>query len=880
MSKKKKNRNRDNSIEYKEKDHSKYYLFIIKAGIIACLFLPLLIVHNHMFAMQVGKVLVFRTIIEIIVFFYILLIIKKPEYRPKWGLFEISITLFIAVYFFTSFTGANFLRSFWGTAERMGGFFTLLHFWAYFVILISVFKTKRDWKLLFGVSAFVALLSSFYGFGQSVFFWRTILPWIELKDIGIYNEIIKSVTVENFVIINDYRPFGTIGNAGLFTAYILYNLFFGLYLLLRKTEIVRARVLQSRELIDESLRDDQLKESYPRSELLSVSMKIIMKIFYCVTAAFIIIVLIIAGSRSSFLAVISGLFVLALVFLLASKRKIIKVFSIVSIIVLILGSGYVFQNKEQGWVKDNYILARIANISLEGDETRTMTWESSWVGSMDHPILGVGPENYNIVFNKYFNPLHFGGYGYVTWYDKAHNIFLDILTTMGAVGLVSYLGIFGIIYWFLVKNRHRARENLPAFALIASLPVAYFVQNMFWFDDFSSYLMLFLFFAFVSNFFNEELKFEYNVEKGRKIIGFIRKKIGLENDSNSREQIYLFHTESKRKYFIAISGIVLVLMIYYTNVKAWRFHDLTTITVSAFSVRADDSFDWYREAMKNSTYLGRQELFKRFGNFVNTKYAFTGNENAKEIELFRSDMNFAIDEMKKAIDENRHDVQFYSLLGAIYNKYYSNFKSVDRLEENLEKVERADITKWKMRKKNEKHAHLFFVLGEAEKTLQKAVELSPERETVYYEFGQTMVFKKDYKKAIELFKKGVELNPPVPVSHWYLGMAYLNAGKYDDAKIEIEEAIRLGYGYNTVKDILSIVPIYIELKDYVKLEQLYAKVSDLDPNNPDIYVSLALVYKELGDVVSAKKMAEKAMYINEIYRAEGEKFIRELESGM
>jgi tetratricopeptide (TPR) repeat protein len=299
---------------------------------------------------------------------------------------------------------------------------------------------------------------------------------------------------------------------------------------------------------------------------------------------------------------------------------------------------------------------------------------------------------------------------------------------------------------------------------------------------------------------------------------------------------------------MATIGIILTLTIYHTNVKAWRFHDLTTIAVGAFMANADDSFLWYREAMKNSTYLGRQELYKRFGNYANAKYELSDLQDQRKVEEFRYNLKYAISEMENAVAENKEDVQFYSLLGALYNKYYSNFKEPGYIDK-------------------------------AETTLQRAVELSPERETVYYEYGQTMVFKKDYRKAVELFKRGVELNPPVPISHWYLGMAYLNAKEYSSADAEISEAIKLGYGYKTIKDLLSITPIYIELKDYRRLEKIYLDVLDLDPNNPEIYVSLALVYKELGDKTSAIKMAEKAISLDESFRAEGEKFVDELEGG-
>lgn len=781
-------------------DYSKYYLWIVKAGIVACLLLPLLIIKDQIFAMQVGKVLVFRSIMEIVAFFYVLLIIRKEEFRPKWGLFEVSITAYLLVYFMASVVGVNFLRSFWGTAERMGGFFTLFHLWLYFIILTSVYKTKKEWKMLFGITILVAGISSIYAIGQSAFFWRVVLPWLKVQNIDLYLLASKYVTSDNFIITDSWRSFGMVGNAGLFAGYILYNIFFSFYVL-SSTKGMRKKILG-------------LVASLVLFSALSN-----------------------AGTRSAILAALAGIFVLALEYVILSTKKKVKLVSAIFLLCFISGGIFVWANRGEEWVKNSTILSRITSISLDSNESRTMTWESSWKGYLDRPILGVGPENYNIVFNKYFNPLHFTGYGSTSWYDKPHNIFLEVLTTTGLIGFASYMGIFAVIFWFLAMNRSKARENLVGFALVLSLPVAYFVQNMFWFDDFSSYLMLFMFFAFASFFFNEELKFEYNLKEGRKIVGKISDTLDLSRIGN-----WILDNE---KIFLSVFGIILTLSIYSANVKAWRFHDLTTTAVVSFNVNSNDAFLRYKEAIDNSTYLGRQELYKRFGNYVNARYDLSGKETSKEQEIFKQNLEYAISEIENALKENDRDVQFYSLLGALYNKYYSNFRDMQYLEK-------------------------------AEKTLEKAVELSPERETVYYEYGQTMVFRKDYAKAIELFKRGVDLNSSVPISHWYLGMAYLNAKEYESADNEITIAIELGHPYKTVKDILNIAPIYIQLKNYDRLEQLYAEALNLDSDNPEFYVSLALVYKEKGNMIGAREMAEKAISLDASFKEEGEKFIESL----
>ncbi|MDF1498089.1 MAG: O-antigen ligase family protein [Patescibacteria group bacterium] len=800
MSKKKRNRH-IKVTEMQSKDYSKYYLWIIKTGIVACLFLPLLIIPSHLYLMQVGRVIMFRIIIEIIAFFYILLIIKKPKYRPKWGIFEISISVFVLIFFITSITGVNFARSFWGTVDRMGGFFGFLHFWIYFVILISIFKTKKDWEKLFGISVFVAVISSFYAFGQSALFWRTILPWLETNNLYLYSFAEKFVTKENFITLNNWRPFGTIGNSGLFASYILFNLFFGLYLFFSKKKKFK---------------------------------KIIIFFLFSAVGGGILI----SGTRGAYLAVVGGLIIFTLLNTFFSSKKKVKVFTIGTLIVFVLLIGYVFSNKDSEFVKNNYVLTRLSSVSFGSGESRIWTWESSVQGLKNKTLLGYGPENYNVAFNRNFNPLHFKGYGFEAWYDRAHNIFFDIATTMGVIGLTSYLGIFIIIYLYLIKNRHRARENLPAFAMIFSLPVAYFVHNFFWFDDFSSYLMLFLFFAFVSTYFNEELKFVYNIEKGKNITESINNRLNLDVIKNL--------IINNKDIFLVLMGIFLIFTIYYANIKPWKFHKLTTTAVAAFEINAEDSFLWYKKAMESSTDLGKYEMYKHFGSYVVIYYDLKDSQNFQKRDEFKSNLKFSISEMEQAVSENDQDVRFYEILSALYNKYYRNFREIEYLEK-------------------------------AEVTLQKALELSPNRETIYHEYGQTMIFKKDYNKAIEFFQKGVELNSNVAVSHWYLGMAFINSGDLKNAKYEIEKAIELGYVYrNNINDILGITNIYIDIKDYAMLSSLYKDAIKLDPNNPQHYVSLAIVYKELGYKKLAKEMAEKAISLDESFSFEGQQFIESL----
>lgn len=293
-------------------------------------------------------------------------------------------------------------------------------------------------------------------------------------------------------------------------------------------------------------------------------------------------------------------------------------------------------------------------------------------------------------------------------------------------------------------------------------------------------------------------------------------------------------------------GILLIIMIYTLNIKPWAFQDKIGLAVYAFNKNTENSFELYKRAMADSTYLGRYEGYKKFSEYINNTYTLKTFNKVSEQEVLKSNLNFSIREMKSAIAENPNGVNLYLELGRVYNKYYNFFYDPAYLDE-------------------------------AEKILSKGLDFSPKREMFFYELGQTMIFKKNYPGAIENFRRAAELNPNVPVSHWYLGMAYANAQKFPEAKQELDKAIALGYDYRTnIKDTLSLAHVYVGLKDYETLARLYAQAIDREPNNPDLYASLAALYKEVGDNAQARKMAEKAISLDASYAAEGQEFLKSL----
>src|SRR3989344_4586201 len=173
----------------------------IRFGLYFTAFVPLIIFKDFLSPFHFGKVVIFRSLVEILGAAYLVLILKNRSYLPRFDMVFKSFLLFTLAFSLATLTSVLRYPSFWGTLERMGGLWTFWHYFVFFIILTSVFTKKEHWQRLFDLTIFVGVLSAFYGFGQK--------------------------TDINFFVGSGGREriFGTIGNAALFAGYQLFTVF-------------------------------------------------------------------------------------------------------------------------------------------------------------------------------------------------------------------------------------------------------------------------------------------------------------------------------------------------------------------------------------------------------------------------------------------------------------------------------------------------------------------------------------------------------------------------------------------------------------------------------------------------------------------------------
>ena len=86
---------------------------------------------------------------------------------------------------------------------------------------------------------------------------------------------------------------------------------------------------------------------------------------------------------------------------------------------------------------------------------------------------------------------------YETWFDRAHNTVLDVMSMTGVFGLIGFLAIYLAIFYSSWRAYKKGWIDLPIAAMLFALPIAYFVQNLFVFDHPAGFTMSYLLFALV-----------------------------------------------------------------------------------------------------------------------------------------------------------------------------------------------------------------------------------------------------------------------------------------------------------------------------------------------------------------------------------------------
>lgn len=404
--------------------------------------LPLFVASYVMFPYITGKNFIFRIVVEFAAVFWLGLIYFRKKYRFDNSPIILSVLIFTLIVGLADLLGVNPHNSFWSNYERMEGYITILHLALFFLLIKSIFTTRRDWVNFFGIFVIVSIIISLF-------------------------TIIEPQVVEqaaNYMHEYGSRQASTIGNPPFLAAYLLLSVFLSLILI----QLTRHSFVK----------------------LICVISIIINTVVMYQTAA-----------RGAIIAAVVGV-IIYILFLLFNKFKASDIFRFRKVALFMLGILIIssiiyglYQNIDL--IQDSKTVDRFMMMSSDDPsiKTRLESWEMAWNGFKAKPLLGWGQENFIGVYTV--NPISHEDK--LIWIDRAHNIILDWLINAGILGLFSYLAIFGSAFYVLWHNFQRKIISKNETFIITTAIIVYFIQNLFTFDTISTYIIFFALIAYIDN---------------------------------------------------------------------------------------------------------------------------------------------------------------------------------------------------------------------------------------------------------------------------------------------------------------------------------------------------------------------------------------------
>jgi O-antigen ligase/lipoprotein NlpI len=694
-------------------------------GIFVIPFIPLLVTNFLFFPFITGKNFAFRILTELLFGGWLILALYNPAYRLKFSWLLASIVGFVGIIALADIFGENPLKSIWSNFERMEGLVSLVHFLAYFIVIISVLNTERLWTRFWQTSIGVSVFLGLYGIFQ-------LMGFITINQGGV-------------------RLDATFGNATYFAVYMLFHIFITALLLYRAHA------------------DKMMCWVYGVIILLQ---------------AFIIYH---TATRGTILGFLGGVVLTALLIVLFGKKYPVfrraSFFAFVGIVFIV--GGFLLARHTQ-FVKESPVLSRFASISLSDDSTNTrfIVWGMALEGVKERPLLGWGQENFNLVFNKYYDPRL---YAQEQWFDRVHNIVFDWLIAGGILGFLAYISIFLTLLWYLWLKK-TSTFSLIEKSLLTGLLAGYSFHNLFVFDNLVSYGLFFGVAGFIY----------FLSEKREVVYGSIFEKqinTGLIN----------------RIYAPGLIAFTLV-TIYLVNATPLAQTYTLLKAISAQPEGPTKNLELFKKAIAYNSF-GTQEVREQLAQgTINIAGANL------DIETKQQYLSLASSELKKQIDQVPDDARFQIFLGTLYDAYGQYNVATPYILRALELSPQKLSTMYQLGLNTLNRGEF----DEAIEIFKEAYILAPGSEDGRIFYAVAAIYTKNTRlvddlliphygssivdnqrilqayfntgqldKVIEIWKLRIAKDPNNPDLHLSLGATYLQAGQRENAVAEIQKVIEL-----------------------------------------------------------------------------------------
>ncbi len=692
-------------------------------GVYGGLLMPLAFFPVVIFPFVFSKLIFFQVLIGLTFPAYLVLAWCEPQYRPKWNLLYAAIIAYFIAVGLSVIFAVDPLRAWWGNQERMNGLFTVFHFFLWLTMMVAVLKTWDQWKKILIYEVVISAVMASVALLQIPFPKLLLFPASD-------------------------RVGGLLDNPIYMAAYQIFNFFFIALLWLRGTSRSTKAWLVLFALLD--------------------------------IGAFVA-----AQSRGALAGLGIGIIVFAVsyAFTLKNRKHKLAIFGAVSVLFLCYGIVFAFQNS--AWVQ-KLDLKRFTD--LQGTtQTRIIAWEIAWQSFLERPLTGWGFDNFHILFNAHYNPqsLRFGYYE--TWFDRAHNTVMDMLSMTGIFGTLTYFAIFGTLFWSVARAKKRGWIDGATASIFIALPTAYFFQNLFVFDQPAGFVMSF---------------FMYGL-----IIRMTRPPQPAESDAKASE------TRPFPPIILTILYVAVALIVWRTSVLPWQASAITIQSNNYFSAgMLPEALAFAKQAAAIPTPYLDEQTFLQSRNLISLVDAGT----VQKFPQWREWHDLIVSITEKHLSEHGQNTHPHF----IYARFLDSFAQIIPEDGPI-----------------------------AEREYLAAIKTSPKRQQLFYSLGRLYLMHGNKDAAYNTFKQAEDFDPGVGESHWYVGLTLTyDQNKQAEGAKELAAALSAisPYALKDAREGLVAAQAYETLKDADGFRKLLTQMQSLGGGSVELYLELARIAERMG----------------------------------
>ncbi|MDR3642607.1 MAG: O-antigen ligase family protein [Candidatus Doudnabacteria bacterium] len=724
---------------------------------------PLWVFRDLLFPYVTSKAFFFRICLELALPFYVYLLIVRPELRPKWRRQYLNwlMIVFLILNLVSALWGDVPTRSLWGNFERMGGVYYIAHLTLLYFYAIALAQM--------GGSYFKRFLQ--------VFLAGAMVVTIN----GIFGKLgLPTLVMDPSLPV---RVSSTLGNPIYVGSFLIVPMFLAMFF------------------------GGQAEEAWQ-------------KYGYYFSAFLFFVGIVLSGTRGAMVGLIAGVFLAAVAYVIFNPSRKLRLYGAgaIGIFVLLCALLFAFNSKlPQGDFQ------RLFHLKDSNTSARLVQWGVALKGYKEHPWFGVGPENYYIISNKYYNPAIFVFDR--SWFDKPHNYWIEVLVTDGVFAFITYLGILLLLAWALYKGYRGGFLTLTEFSLLLAALLAYQIQNLTVFDTVPASIAFYCLMG---------------------LAGFIWDAQLSSNGGNGKAAPTPKFKPADPILPAAAFGAALVVaayLVYSTNIVPMEIAKAVNYGYAYSSVDPAKADEYFQRAVTLPFNFDKTQVAQKYAEF--------------SINLERSATTATQATASKVSDESI----------AFLNEALATEPQYPILWQEL-----AEVYLFK----NIQNGRLSSVDPHAEIDIQKAIALAPGREEPLITEAQIQASEGNLTGSENILKN---LEAEFPTDNTIPAqLATINrlGGKADEAAASMQKALDAGYAVTSASEAQWLVDYYGSKKQYPQALELELKIQAIDPNNPDVLLGLAQLYAQNGQNTEAIAAARAAEQSDPTKQKEIEAFITSL----